>query len=41
MECEAIVSRVVLSFFSLLEGGERVIHCGTDELRELIEIYWL
>lgn len=21
--------------------GERLIHCGTDELHELIEIYWL
>lgn len=39
--CEAILARVVLWVFYLIHRGERIVHCGTDESHELIEIYWL
>lgn len=39
--CKAIPSRVVLWGFFCFPLGERLINCGTDELHEFIEIYWL
>lgn len=44
MACEAIVARAVVFFFPLPythSQRRKVVHCGTQELDELREIYWL